>query len=116
MEESKIDDIIQRYHLDNIYYGLDNKNIFKRVDRFNNKRTLVIIFSILALENLHEIIFSLWHFLDKRDPDNPDRDSRKVFYYWNIVSEFCCDIYVGTLLTLSWLTFTKLKIGTKIFF
>ena len=116
MEESKIDDIIQRYHLDNIYYGLDNKNIFKRVDRFNNKRTLVIIFSILALENLHEIIFSLWHFLDKRDPDNPDRDSGKVFYYWNIVSEFCCDIYVGTLLTLSWLTFTKLKIETKIFF
>lgn len=116
MEESKIDDIIQRYHLDNIYYGLDNKNIFKRVDRFNLKKTLILLFSILALENLHEIIFNLWHFLDNRDPDNPDRGDGKSFYYWNIASEFCCDIYVGTLLLLSWLTFTKLKIDTKIFY
>lgn len=112
-----MEEIIQRYHLDNLYYNLDKQHIFKRVDRFENKKTLISIFSILIIGNLHEIIFNLCHLILKIDPDDPDNGiKRGKFYYWNIVSEFYCDIYIGTLLVLSWLTFSKLKIETKIFY
>lgn len=117
IEESKIDQIIQRYHLDNIYYNLDNKNIFKRVDRFRYKKTLIFIFIVLSIGNLHEILFNLCHLLLKIDPDDPDKGSEsKKFYYWNLASEFYCDIYIWALLVLSWFTFSKLKIETKIFY
>ena len=112
-----MEEIIQRYHLDNLYYNLDKKHIFKRVDRFENKKTLISIFSILIIGNLHEIIFNLCHLILKVDPDDPDNGiKRGKFYYWNLASEFYCDIYIGTLLVLSWLTFSKLKIETKIFY
>jgi len=102
--------------LENIYYGSDKKNIFKRIDRYFYKKTLIITFLILCLGNLHEIIFNLVHLILEIDPDEPDTDDSKKFYIWNIISEYYCDIYIGTLLFLSWLTFAKLKIETKIYY
>lgn len=116
IEESKIDEIIQRYDLNNIYFGLDKKNIFKRIDRYRNKKRLLAIFVILIVGNLHEIIFNLIHFIYKIDPDEPDKNGKNYFYLWNLISEFYCDIYIGTLLFLSGLTFAKLKIETKIYY
>ena len=103
--------------MENIYFGLDKKNLFKRVDRYKNKKTLIIIFLILCLGNLHEIVFNLVHLIKKIDPDDPDNGSnKKTFYTWNLISEFYCDVYIGTILVLSWLTFSKLKIETKIYY
>ena len=47
------------YDLANIYFGLDKKNIFKRTDRYNQKKTLIGVFIILIIGNLHEIIFNI---------------------------------------------------------
>jgi hypothetical protein len=117
IEESKIDEIIQKYNMENLYYGLDKKNIFKRIDRFEKKKVLIVIFTILCIGNLHEIIFNIVHLAKDIDPDDPDKGTeKKTFYNWNIFSEFFCDVYIGTLLVLCWITFTKLKIDTKIYF
>ena len=117
IEESKIDAIIHKYKLDNIYFGLDKKNLFKRIDRYNNKLFLLILFGILTFGNLHEIIFNLVHLIKKIDPDEPDKEKgKKIFYHWNLYSEFFYAIYIGTLLTLSGFTFSKLKIETKIYY
>ena len=117
IEETKIDKIIKKYNLENIYFGLDKKNIFKRIDRYKNKKTLIIIFLILGLGNLHEIVFNLVHLIKKIDPDDPDNGSeKKTFYTWNLISEFYCDIYIATILFLCWFTFSKLKIETKIYY
>ena len=103
--------------MDNIYFGLDKKNIFKRIDRFKNKTILLIIFTILCLGNLHEIIFNIVHIVKKIDPDDPDEDpNKKTFYNWNLFSEYFCDLYIGNLLFLSGITFSKLKIETKIYY
>ena len=80
---------------------------------------MITIFIILCLGNLHEIIFNLVHLIEKIDPDDPDKgnqDNDKPFYTWNLISEFYCDIYIGTIFVLCWLTFTKLKIETKIYY
>ena len=67
--------------------------------------------------NLHEIVFNVYHLVKKLDPDDPDQDSgKKIYYYWNIFSEFYCDIYIIALLFLSWFTFSKFKIETKIYY
>ena len=117
IEESKIDEIIHKYKLDNIYFGLDKKNIFKRIDRFSNKLFLLLFFGILTIGNLHEIIFNLVHLIKKIDPEDPDEgDGKKIFYNWNLFSEFFYAIYIGTLLSLSGFTFSKLKIETKIYY
>ena len=117
IEESKIDEIIHKYKLDNIYFGLDKKNIFKRIDRFSNKLFLLLFFGILTIGNLHEIAFNLVHLIKKIDPDEPDEgDGKKIFYNWNLFSEFFYAIYIGTLLSLSGFTFSKLKIETKIYY
>lgn len=117
IEESKIDQIIKKYQLDNIYFGLDKKNIFKRIDRYSNKLFLLLLFGILTIGNLHEIIFNLVHLIKKIDPDDPDKGTtKKTYYNWNLYSEFFYAIYIGTLLTLSGFTFSKLKIETKIYY
>ena len=117
IEETKIDEIIKKYDLDNIYFGLDKKNIFKRIDRYENKIILIIVFAILSIGNLHEIIFNIVHITKKIDPDDPDKDpNKKKFYRWNLFSEYFCDFYIGIILFLSGITFSKLKIETKIYY
>ena len=117
IEESKIEEIILKYKLDNIYFGLDKKNIFKRIDRYSNKLFLLLFFGILTIGNLHEIIFNFVHLIKKIDPDDPDKGTdKKTYYNWNLYSEFFYAIYIGTLLFLSGFTFSKLKIETKIYY
>lgn len=56
------------------------------------------------------------HLVGGIDPDETINRDEKGFYFWNLVSEYYCDIYIGTLLILSWHTFSKLKIETKIYY
>lgn len=55
----RINNISKIYHLDRLYYGLDNHNIFKRRDRYKYKKTLIVLFLILVLFNIFEIIFDI---------------------------------------------------------
>ena len=58
-EDNKINDIIEVYNLNNIYYSLDNRNIFKRVDRYQQKIKLIILFGSLIIFNAFELIFNI---------------------------------------------------------
>ena len=91
-----ISDKNHRYYLKDLYYSLDGQNIFKRVDRYRHKLFLMVIFSILIFikreENLDE------------------------YFVWNLISEFLCDCYILALLILSFYTFCKFGIDTKIYF
>ena len=111
-----MDAIVERYNIDNIYFGLDKRNIFKRMDRYRYKEILIIFFSILSLGNLHEIIFNFVYLVLQIDPEQLIGDNNKSFYKWNLASEYYCDFYMAILLILCWLTFTKLKIETKIYY
>ena len=112
-----IHDKDNRFHLDNLYYSLDGQNIFKRIDRFRHRLLLIIIFAFLILVNFHEIFFNIIHLALKIDPDNPDRGTdKKVFFKWNLASEFLSDFYILALLFLSIYTFCKFGIDTKLYF
>lgn len=100
------------YYPKNIYYSLDGHNIFKRVDRYRHKPFLIIVFSILILLNLHELIFSLVHLINKIDPDKPD----KTYNNWNILREFLGDVYILGIHSLSIYIFCKFGIETKIYY
>ena len=86
------------------------------MDRYRFKMPLIIIFSILSLGNLHEIIFNIVYLALQIDPEQLIGDNSKSFYNWNLVSEYFCDFYMAILLILCSLTFTKLKIETKIYY
>ena len=130
LEQLAIDKIINdenhRYYLKNIYYSIDGQNIFKRVDRYRHKLLLIIIFSFLTFINFHEIVFNSIHLYKKIDPDNPDKDinkesnnfdsKSKPYNNWNIFSEFLCDLYILTIHFLSFYTFCKFGIDTKIYY
>ena len=128
LEQKAINKIVndenKRYYLKNIYYSIDGKNIFKRVDRYRHKLLLIIIFSFLTFINLHEIIFNSIHLYNQIDPDNPDKSTNtekknsegKPYNNWNIFSEFLCDFYILTTHFLSFYTFCKFGIDTKIYF
>lgn len=44
IDEKKLKNISKRYHLDGLYYGLDNHNVFKRIDRYKKKLSLFYFF------------------------------------------------------------------------
>ena len=109
-EKDKIEDITKKYKLDNLYYGLDNKNIFKRKDRYEHKKTLTSIFIIFCAYNIHEIVFNCYfYFVDNKHTDDIN-NTMKLF------TEMTSLANVGAVLILSWLTFFKLEISTKIFY
>ena len=59
LEEMRLKNISNIYHLDGIYYDLDKHNIFKRKDRYRYKILLIILFSLLVAFNIFEIIFNI---------------------------------------------------------
>lgn len=104
------------YKPKNIYYSLDGQNIFKRVDRYRHKSSLVWLFCILILINFHEIIFNAIHLILGLDPDQPDQKGKGLYYNWNIGSEFLCDSYIIIIHFLSFYIFCKFGIDTKIYY
>ena len=100
------------YYPKNIYYSLDGQNIFKRVDRYRHKPFLIVVFSCLILLNLHELIFSLVHLINKIDPDKPDT----TYNNWNIPREFLGHAYIFGIHLLSIYIFCKFGIETKIYY
>ena len=109
-ENEKIEDISKKYKLDNLYYGLDNKNIFKRKDRYEHKKTLTTIFIIFCVYNIHEIAFNFYYyFINNIHTDDIEKTMKLTTEMFSITN-------VGAVLILSWLSFFKLEISTKIFY
>ena len=111
-EERKIKNISNKYHLDNIYYSLDNdsKNIYKRMDRYYFKIRLTILFSILVAFNLFEIVVSLLLLTVLKSTYKDFDNSHRIFSPFVSISNI-----LATLLLTS-MTINKLKIQTYIFY
>lgn len=110
LEEKKIKFISNNFHLNGLYYDLDNHNIFKRVNRYKHRIILIIIFFILVAFNLFEIIFSIviLTVLKKKSDD---------FSYTNrFVGSMICLLNIFGILILSSITILKLKIKSSIFY
>ena len=115
MEETKILNISERYKLSGVYYNGDKKQIFKRVDRYQSKIYLIIIFSILIIYNIIEIIYNIIFLTFLKDV-KIDTDLNPVLVAFKIAMEICAVINLITIIILSIITFTKLKIATLIFY
>ena len=111
IDEKKLKAISKRYHLDGLYYGLDNHNhnLFKRIDRYRKKRVLIILFSLLVIFNSFEIIFHIVMLhVKKKSEDYNTRDR------WATSLVSLINIFIS--LILSTITMIKLKIKSSIFY
>ena len=108
--EKTIKVISNKYHLDGLYYGMDNHNIFKRVDRYQQKTFLIIVFSFLSVINLFEIIFNfLFLCVIKKNSDNFSKIER-------ILTSLISLVNIVLIILLSSVTIIKLKIRSSIFY
>ena len=109
INEKKLKIISKRYHLDGLYYGLDNHNAFKRIDRYKHKIALIILFSSLVIFNSFEIIFHII-MLQKR------KKSEEYIKSERIATSVVSLVNILISLILSTITMIKLKIKSSIFY
>ena len=111
IDEKKLKTISKRYHLDGLYYGLDNHNhnLFKRIDRYRKKTVLIILFSLLVIFNSFEIIFHIVMLHKKKKSDDYNTRDRWATSFVSLINIFISFI-------LSTITVFKLKIKTSIFY
>ena len=110
LEQKKLRTITSRYSLEEIYYGLDGRNIFKRTDRYRPKIILLIIFAILVCFNLFEIIFNILSLTIWKE-NLVDFSSNK-----RLLTSFVSLLNIFVTLVLSTITTTKLKIQSYVFY
>lgn len=110
LEEIRLNQIIKRYHLEGIYYSLDNHNIFKRADRYQYKIRLIIMFAILVIYNIFEIIFNIITLTVIKKP------FEKFSGHQRFLTALLSLINILVILILSSITVTKLKIQSYVFY
>jgi len=96
-------------NLTKIYYNLDNHNLFKRIDRYHYRKTLLGIFTILSGLNIFEIGFNIYFFFDKKNSDYYSKEQRIATIFPNI-------FYIITIQCLATLVIVKRKIETLIYY
>ena len=109
IDEKKLKIISKRYHLNGLYYGLDNHNLFKRIDRYKHKTILIILFSLLVMFNSFEIIFHIAMF-------DVNKKSEEYTTLERIATSFVSLLNILISLFLSTITMIKLKIKSSIFY
>ena len=110
LEEIRLNQIIKRYHLEGIYYSLDNHNIFKRHDRYYYKKTLMASFAFLCAYNISEIILNIVILFVY------DKSSANYEYYQRILPLMLNMIHIIVIQFLASITVVKLKIKTYIYY
>ena len=109
IEEMRLKSISNKYHLNGIYYDLDNHNIFKRKDRFRFKKLLIAIFLFLVVFNIFEIIFNIIRLSDPQKSEDFDKGIRLITSFISLSS-----ILVTLILSSS--IIIKMKIESSIFY
>ena len=92
-----------------MYYNLDNHSIFKRIDRYEHKIILIILFSISTFYNFYEIITNI--VLLGREP-NKDHYNKNEYMF----SACASLLNILVIFTLSTFTIMKLKIRSYVFY
>ena len=127
-ERKKVENINKdKYTIEKVYYSLDNKNIFKRKDRYNynilkincskcnicfninSKHILIIIFLFLCSFNIFEIVFNIILFYNRKISTDYSIVERRATLIINIVN-------IAIIQILATFTVVKLKIETYIFY
>ena len=109
IEEMRLKSITNKYHLDSIYYDLDNHNIFKRKDRFRFKKILITIFLFLVVFNIFEIIYNIISLSYKKK-------SEEFGKYLRLITSFISLSNILVTLILSSSIVIKMKIESSIFY
>lgn len=109
VEEKRIKTINKRYHLEGIYYDLDNHNIFKRIDRYRFKIIFIILFASFVAFNLFEIGFNIYSLINLRKSENYD-------WFFRVASSIISLLHILVILILSSITIIKRKINSLIFY
>ena len=100
----------KKFLLENIYYDLDGHNIFKRIDRYNNKKIIFIVsFAYLTGFNIFEIIDSFYLYIGQHDSDTFNTANRITTLTLNM-------LYITFILILTTFTIIKMKIKTCIYY
>ena len=86
LEEKKQKKIRNKFKLQKIYYSLDGKNIFKRVDRYYYKNFLIFVFSILNIYSAIEFISSIYLLVTNDDSKDFSDIHRNVTLSFNIIN------------------------------
>jgi len=98
-----------KYILENIYYDLDGHNIFKREHRYQNKKSLLIMFSAVVIYNTIDLGINIYLMFVKKDL-NQDSDLNRI------LTLFLNMINIVVVLVLTTITNVKLKIQTTIYY
>jgi hypothetical protein len=109
LEEKKQKKIRNKFKLQKIYYSLDGKNIFKRVDRYYYKNFLIFVFSILNIYSAIEFISSIYLLVTNDDSKDFSDIHRNVTLSFNMINI----IFIEVLATM---TVVKKKIETFIYY
>ena len=109
LEEKKQKKIRNKLKLQKIYYSLDGKNIFKRVDRYYYKNFLIFVFSILNIYSAIEFISSIYLLVTNDDSKDFSDIHRNVTLSFNMINI----IFIEVLATM---TVVKKKIETFIYY
>ncbi len=109
-ESKKLKIITQNYHLNEIYYGYEDKNLFKMVDRYKFKIVLIPIFFASLSFNLFEIVFSVISLTVWKSRSEDYSYSSRIF------GSIICLLNILITLILSSITVQKLKIKTSVFY
>ena len=109
LEEKKQKKIRNKFKLQKIYYSLDGKNIFKRVDRYYYKNFLIFVFSILNIYSAIEFISSIYLLVTNDDSKDFSDIHRNVTLSINMINI----IFIEVLATM---TVVKKKIETFIYY
>lgn len=110
VEEKKLDKIIKRkYLIEEIYYGADGYNFFKRKDRYRFRVFLIICFSFFTVYNAFEFGDSIYLFTAKQSSDSFDDSNRIATLSINMIN-------ILFILILTTVTIIKLKIQTYVYY
>lgn len=110
IEEKKLDKIIKRkYLIEEIYYGADGYNFFKRKDRYRFRIFLIICFSFFTVYNAFEFCDSIYLITNKKSSDKYDNSNRLTTLSINMINIFF-------ILILTTVTIIKLKIQTYVYY
>ena len=98
-----------KYILGNIYYDLDGHNIFKREHRYQNKISLLIMFSAVVIYNTIDLGINIYLMIKRPNLDQDSDLKRILTLLLNMIN-------IAVVLVLTTITNVKLKIQTTIYY
>lgn len=108
-EEKNLHKIEGNYKIKKLYYSLDNKDIFKRRDRYHFNRILIGSFALLIIFNVFEIAINIKQLVVRKKYITYSYPERLIFSLFSILN-------IINVFFLSSITIAKFRIKTYIYY